>query len=129
MKEVARYNYQDVDGKTLFSKIRFEPGKNGRSKDFVIEGLTDDTERVLYNLPAVVAASTVVFVEGEKDCETLRDLGYVATTMFAGSSGRFDQSYAGILKDKNIILIPDAHEPGRKYAEVVQKGLAGYAKS
>jgi replicative DNA helicase len=128
MALVAKYDYKDKDGNILFSKSRFEPGPDGKKKTFAIEGLNEDTERVLYNLPEAVASDVVFFVEGESCVECLRDMGICAVTIFSGSSSSWSSSYSRILKDKEIYLIPDNDEPGKHFAETVSAGLAGYAK-
>jgi replicative DNA helicase len=74
---------------------------------------------VLYNLPEVIRASVVFVVEGEKDVETLRDVGLVATTN-VGGAGKFRQSYAKWFEGKTVYILPDNDEPGKKHAQDVK---------
>ena len=106
-KIVEIYNYVDQNGKYLYSKIRFEKDENGKKemlygvlnkeKDWFQYGLKG-IHKTLYNLPEIREAAaqkrTIYYVEGEKDVETLRGFGLIATT--AGSSGdwrRFFSKY------------------------------------
>jgi putative DNA primase/helicase len=105
---VATYDYVDEQGGVLFrvcrtaTKVffqqRFEGGK-------FINGL-EGTRKVIYNLPEVLKAPWVAFVEGEKDVESLEKIGIVATTS-PGGAGKWDDSYAQYLKDKRVAIIPD----------------------
>src|ERR1700727_34906 len=121
-KLVCSYKYTDSGGNLLFTKHRYDP------KSFSIEGLDNSKERVLYNLYEVVASDIVLFVEGERDVETLRNLGYVATSAFSGSNSPWLPSYSGILKDKTVYVFPDQDEAGKKYCNTIKEGLAGYSK-
>jgi predicted P-loop ATPase len=88
---------------------------------------------VLYRLPEVLAAQRVFIVEGEKDVETLRALGYVATTAAMGAKTQWAKEYAAMwqepLKNKDVVLLPDNDEPGRKHMHQAQKHLTGHAQS
>ena len=82
------YEYTDKDGNPLYRQIR----KNGQ-KDFCLQSYKNgswvngmkDVNRVLYNLPSVISgvekAKKIYWVEGEKDVETLKEKGLVATTI------------------------------------------------
>lgn len=84
------YIYTDKDGNSLYKqvKIQKEGGKSFYSYKYQegkwIKGIKD-VERVLYNLPAVISAvekaQKIYWVEGEKDVETLKEKGLVATTI------------------------------------------------
>lgn len=116
---VKSYDYTDENGRLLYQVCRYEP------KDFrqrrpdgkgnwidSIKGVTP----VLYNLPRVIEAvaeeRTVYLVEGEKDADTLNELGYVATTWAMGSSAWKDE-YAKWLRGASVTALPDNDEPGR----------------
>lgn len=114
----AIYVYYDEEGRPLYRKIRFEP------KDFVIERCVGnswrvglgDTRRVIYNLQEVLRSEEVWVVEGEKDVETLRHFGVVATTNPNGASERIGPEYVEPLKGKKVIVIPDQDEAGQRHA-------------
>ncbi|MFZ0643056.1 MAG: hypothetical protein WAM25_07825, partial [Candidatus Acidiferrales bacterium] len=137
-KPVAVYDYCDEASTLLFQVGRFERIKNGeREKTFRqrqpgrggrwnsnIEGV----RRVLYHLPDVLKAKSVVIVEGEKDCETARKMGLVATCN-AGGAGKWRDEYSEILRGKHVVKIADADVPGRKDAEQIAASLAGKVQS
>jgi hypothetical protein len=81
----------------------------------------------LYRLPDVVAAKSVLICEGEKDCETARALGLVATCN-PGGSGKWREEYSECLREKRVAIIADADEPGRKHASQVAASLSGKAE-
>jgi DNA primase len=70
----------------------------------------------------VVEAAVVFVVEGERDVETLREHGFVATCN-PGGAGKWRPEYADLLRGKTCIVIPDTDEPGRKHAEDVIRSL------
>ena len=127
---VAEYDYQDEKGEVLFQVVRYEPksfkqrrpdGKGGWHWN--LNGLC----RVLYRLPEVLTAEAVLVCEGEKDCETARALG-IAATCNAGGAGKWRGEYSESLRGKEITIIADADEPGRKHAQQVAASLAGKAE-
>lgn len=90
MSERTDYIYTDKKGIPLYRQTRIQNGKEKtfRSSKFVnnkwVSGLKG-VDRVLYNLPSVIKAvekaQKIYFVEGEKDVETLKEKGLVATTI------------------------------------------------
>jgi putative DNA primase/helicase len=131
---VARYNYADETGATLFQVIRFEP------KDFRqrrpdgnggwISNLKD-TRRVLYKLPelieAVASDRTVFIVEGEKDVRALWAIA-VPATCNAGGAGKWRDEYSEFLRGADVVIVPDNDPAGRDHSNQVAKSLAGIAK-
>jgi Protein of unknown function (DUF3631)/Toprim-like len=81
--------------------------------------------RTIYNLPNVSITADVIWTEGEKDAETAKTLGFTATT--AGGSTSWQERFSAYLMGKNIVIIADADEPGRKHARQVAKSLHGKA--
>jgi len=126
------YDYTDTDGNLLFQKLRFvdENGKKtfrqrrpvGNRWEYNLDGVT----QVLYHLPEVVEAvregKTVVVVEGEKDVETLRAMGRVATTM-PGGAGKWRPEHTEALRGGNIVVVADNDEPGKAHAIQVRDAL------
>ncbi len=118
----VEYKYTDASGVHVYSAIR-KPLPDGRKK-FVQKQANGEwsmagVSRVLYNLPEVIKASVVFVVEGEKDVETLRSVGLVATTN-VGGAGKFLQNYARYLEGKTVYIIPDNDEPGKQHAQDVR---------
>jgi putative DNA primase/helicase len=129
----ATYDYRDERRELLFQVVRFEP-KDFRprrpSGDGWIWNL-GDVRRVLYRLPDLLAAKPdepVFVVEGEKDVDTLVRLGLCATTS-PGGAGKWRPEYSKALDDRQVVILPDNDEPGRKHAADVTQALAGRAAS
>jgi hypothetical protein len=79
-------------------------------------------------LSDLLAAKGWIFVvEGEKDAENLRKIGFVATTN-AGGSGKWESSYSESLRGRSVVIVGDNDEPGRKHVEQVTAALHGVAK-
>jgi hypothetical protein len=126
---VARYLYTDEHGKTLFRVCRTASKKFFQERfegDAFKSGL-GDTRRVLYRLPELAKAKSVSVVEGEKDVETLRAVGLVATTNPMGA-GKWDDRYAEFLRGKRVAIIPDNDKPGRAHAQTVAKSILAVAE-
>lgn len=128
---VKRYAYQDANGSALFFKNRYEPKGFSICRPDGSGGFLNDmggVAPVLYRLPEVRAANEVWVVEGEKDADALADLGFVATTNF-DCAGKWSESYKDALRGKQVILIPDADDPGRKHVQKIAAALYGVAAS
>jgi hypothetical protein len=84
-----------------------------------------------YRLPEVLASikdgRPIFIVEGEKDVETLRSHGYVATCN-SGGAGKWTVEHAKWLKGADVGVIPDNDKPGLKHAELVKTSLVGIAE-
>lgn len=125
------YDYVDEDSELLFQVVRYDPKNFKQRKPDGNGGWVwnlNGVRKVLYHLPEVLKAESVLVCEGEKDVETLRALGLVATTN-PGGAGKWKDEYSEFLRGKNVIIIPDRDEPGRKHAEHVAASLAGKAAS
>ena len=113
---VAEYNYQDQDGNLLYQVLRYEP-KNFRARQMSDKGWVwclDGIRNVLYRLPEIVSRShdTIYYVEGEKDVETLRGHGLVATTHRGGANAFRPELLDCIPGKRRIVVVPDRDEPG-----------------
>lgn len=84
----------------------------------------------LYNLPALLASiGTVYLVEGEKDAETLASMGYTATTSPNGAGSAWRSEWNAPLAGRDVVVLADNDEAGRKHAERCAAGLRGSAAS
>lgn len=126
LKLVKTYNYTDENGEILFQKQRFvdESGKKTfRQRRQTPAGEwvynLDGVQPVLYNLPQVLQAKqngeVIWLVEGEKDADTLINLGCVATTM-PGGAGKWRDIHTQALAGAKVIIVADNDEVGRKHA-------------
>lgn len=122
---VAEYIYTNAAGNPLFRVTRHEPKDFRRWRPDGKGGWLAGTKgipEVLYRLREVVEAAVVFIVEGEKDVETLREHGFVATCN-PGGAGKWRPEFAEWLRGKTVIVVPDADEPGRKHAEDIIRSL------
>lgn len=128
---VAEYSYHDEAGRLVYQKVRYEPkgfrlrrpdGKGGWTWD--LKGAT----LVPYGLRESMAAPEILFVEGEKDVDNLRRLGFAATCGPHGS-GQWPDHFGPLFAGKAAILIADNDEPGRKHMKMVAANLKPHASS
>jgi putative DNA primase/helicase len=121
----VEYPYEDERGEVLFEVVRFEP-KSFRQRRPDRHGgwiwNVNGTRRALYRLPEVLAAESVLIVEGEKDVESARSLGLVATCN-PGGAGKWCEEYSETLRGKHVAIIADADQPGRKHAQQIAASL------
>jgi hypothetical protein len=133
---VATFTYLDRQGKPLYFKERLEPGRDGRKKEFRFyhkEGRKRVSgrgrEKVLYNLPALLKAKSVLFVEGEAKADLLKSWGLAATSLDSGSQSKLTKGMIQDLSGRRIVILPDNDDPGREYAAYLAATLHGKAES
>jgi hypothetical protein len=134
-REIATYGYVDEDGTLLYEVVRYDP-KNFKQRrpdgkgDWIWK--LDDTRRVLYRLPEVLAAveagERIYVVEGEKGVHALEKLGKVATCN-PGGAGKWRPEFSEFLRGAEVVIVADRDDTGRKHAEVVRAALDGVAAS
>jgi hypothetical protein len=128
----ATYDYVDSAGDVVYQNVRLEPksfrhrrpdGNGGWSWNL------GSTARVLYRLPQLLASeadeAVVYYVEGEKDADRLAEAGLVATT--AGGASDWRPEMAESLTGRDVVILPDNDEPGRKHARQVARAVAEVA--
>ena len=127
----AIYEYVNESRVLVYQVVRYEPktfrqkrpdGKGGWIWN--MEGI----ERVLFNLPDVLAATTVVICEGEKDCLTAGRFGFTATCN-VGGAGKWLSAYSSSLTRKDVIIFPDSDAVGRKHADDILASISDVANS
>lgn len=126
---INEYLYTDEHGVALFRVTRHSP------KDFRqwrpnggggwVLGI-GDIRRVLYHLPEVIEAAIVFVVEGEKDVESLRDMGFAATCCPMGA-GKWREDFNPFFSGKDVVVIPDRDKPGLEHGWAVMAGVKPYA--
>ena len=126
---VATYAYTDETGNLLYEVVRYQPKSFRQRRPDGNGGFTwnlNGARRVLYHLQDVIAAKSVIVVEGEKDVDGARAMGFTATCN-SGGAGKWDAPYSEVLRGKYVTIISDADAPGRKHAQSVSQALAGIA--
>ena len=132
-KIVATYDYCDAGGEVEFQVVRYDPKRflqrrpdgNG---DWIwsVKGC----KTLLYRLPELNAnpEATVYFCEGEKDADNAASRGLVATCSPTGAC-KFRKQHAEQLVGRDVVILPDNDEAGRRHVEKVATMLQGKAKS
>jgi 5S rRNA maturation endonuclease (ribonuclease M5) len=128
---VATYDYADEGGNLIFQCVRSKPkdfwqrrpdGKGGWINN--LQGV----RRVLYHLPQVLAEERVVVTEGEKDADTLAKLGLTTTTNMGGAK-KWRDEYSETLRGKDVIVMGDNDDDGRKHVAQVIGSLTRVART
>ena len=116
------YVYTDPTGAPVFRVVKLKDGEKKKSwverwdgKRWIRgKGCLDGLEqKPLYNLPEVLRSQQILLVEGEKDVESLRDLGLVATTNAFGARS-WQPYYNAYLAGKDILILADNDTPGKE---------------
>lgn len=136
----AIYHYVSINGGYAFTKIRLEGkkilygvlqnerftyGLQGRNRRelkgiYVPDGVQAINEAISEDKPIFIP-------EGEKDVNTLKSKGYTAITY--GGVNDWQQDFAVLFKNANVIILADNDEPGKHVASVIQRDLQRIAKS
>jgi len=111
------YDYHDADGALRYQVVRYpDKGFTQRRPDgkggwlYNLDGVT----RLLYRLPELLATgpdTPVYVVEGEKDVNTLRALGLVATTNSEGA-GKWRAECNRYFVGRQVAIVPDNDTAG-----------------
>ncbi|MBI3780106.1 MAG: hypothetical protein HY278_03480 [candidate division NC10 bacterium] len=127
---LTTYDFRDENGDLLYQEVRKpdkgfylrRPDGNGGW----IHNL-DGIRRVLYGLPELLnSTEPIIWVEGPKDVETLRKLGFTATTCANGANG-WQDDFARYFKGRHLMVLRDNDAQGIKLRDQVVRGSRGYA--
>lgn len=139
----ARYDYTDESGRYLFTKLRLEgihdPHNPDRTKSFICGVLDERTDTftptkgdrkpglygLQYFLKAIRQGWPVYYCEGEKDTNTLRDIGLPAIT--AGGAANWRPEFAKLFKGAQLTVLYDNDQPGAALRDKVLKDAKKYA--
>lgn len=130
---IEKYPYTDANGNDLCYNCRFELSDGGKTfRQCSANGLswkvTNIKTKMPYNLPKVIETETVFIVEGEKDVNSLEKLNLVGTCN-VGGAGNWTEDLNHHFKNKEVYLLPDNDEPGRKHIAKVYENLKDIAGS
>jgi hypothetical protein len=129
----AIYHYIDANGKP-FEVVRTRPkgfyqrqpdGKGGYINNLI--GLIPSLYHQDELRQAIDDSTAIYIVEGEKDVDRLRSLGVVATTNPMGA-GKWRDNYSEVLRDADLIIIPDNDKPGREHGNHIAQSCYAIAK-
>ncbi|WP_280264678.1 toprim domain-containing protein, partial [Nocardia wallacei] len=139
-RQVTTYPYVRADGTIAGEVIRREADfESGRDKSFSQRawnpqtGAWKDTgfDKIPYNLPdvldAVAEGRTIYLVEGEKDAESARRAGEVATTNAGGALSWTPEHAAWLDGAAEIVIVADRDSAGYRRADRVLSTLTGSA--
>lgn len=127
------WEYRSAEGQIAFSVYRFDTDKGKETRPVSYNPEKQDWQWRLppsplpiYRLDRITSDkdADVVVVEGEKtaDAATERFPDYICTTSASGSSNALKSDWSP-LYGRLVTLIPDADEPGTKYARTVAAEL------
>ena len=130
---VEKYPYKDAGGKVVYYSCRFEPdGKPKKFRQCDPTGLKwsvkDILPKVPYQLSKVLKAKTVFILNGEKACEAMNRINEIGTCCVAGE-GNWTSDLNLYFKGREIVLVPDNDETGRKHVQDVYENLKDIAAS
>ncbi len=135
-KPEAIYSYTDAFGKELFQVVRY-PGKRFTQRQPDGKGgwiyKTSDLKMILYRMPEVMTAKQVVICEGERDVDNLSAAlkgthPHLAVTTSPRGAGKWQDQFSVYFAGKQILILPDNDEAGRKHAETVAMSAYRYAQ-
>jgi hypothetical protein len=131
----AVYDYTDENGDLLFQALRFEPlnapkvfrqRTNPDQKKWSIKGVRIVPFRLPELLEDLAQERTIFVVEGEKDVNTLREMGFPATCNPMGA-GKWKATFNPLFKDVHVVICGDNDAPGRDHVRKVADNLYGVA--
>ncbi|MBF0344579.1 MAG: hypothetical protein HQL06_10160 [Nitrospirae bacterium] len=118
---IATFDYKDEDGQLLYQIVRYDPKSFAQRRpdsrggwQWGIAGV----RRVLYRLPELSKTTDVFIPEGEGCADILNELGLPATCNMMGA-GKWEHEYNTYITGKQVFLLPDNDDTGRK--DVVKK--------
>ena len=133
--KVGEYFYRRADGSVTMKVEKWVKQSTGQKEFYpyalingkYVKGYVGKLEAqdcVLYNLPDILKADIVYFTEGEKDADTLKELGIAGTTTPGGGRGlsgysKKNPNLFDPIKDKEIRIVSDNDEVGSEYIRQV----------
>lgn len=114
--------YYSINGKKNPIWQRYENGEYKSGLNGQKAGLYNITELILNQ------QDDIWIVEGEKDVDTLKVNGILAVSSPNGA-GYWKASYNQYFRKRNVIIVPDNDEQGRKHLEKVARNLKKTAKT
>lgn len=143
--KTGEYFYRRADGSVTMKVEKWVKQSTGQ-KEFYPYALIDGKyvkgyvgklkpeDCVLYNLPEVLKSEVVYFTEGEKDADTLKELGIAGTTTPGGGRGlkgyaKKNPNLFKPIKDKEIRIVSDNDDVGSEYIKQVVEQVKDIVKN
>ena len=134
------YDYQDSGGSLLYQVVRYY--KKGAKAFYMrrpdgnggwAKGL-GNVKPGLYKLPeltkAIIDGKTIFIAEGEKDVNSLVNLGLAATCNPGGAGPKkWRDSYTPFLAGAAVVILPDNDTEGKNHSVNIAKKLSKVARS
>jgi len=129
-REAARWEYRDAEGEPIGLVLRWD--REDGSKTIRPAWRFGDSwrqtypeARPIYGLDCLAESpeARVFVAEGEKCATMLSTLGLLATTSPAGSKAAARADWSP-LAGREVVVLPDADDAGREYAEAVRARMA-----
>ncbi|MCC8357182.1 MAG: AAA family ATPase [Oscillospiraceae bacterium] len=117
---VKKVKIREADGGKFFYWQHLENGRWARGRG---------SEAMLYCRTELAQEGLALLVEGEKDVDTLSDLGLCGVSLPDGAKSKWRPEYADALTGKICCILPDNDKPGREYAQMLASELSGRAES
>lgn len=141
-RTVNTYPYCDANGDPIFFVERRERDEDEKREKTFRQYRLDERGQKIWNLEGVArvpyrltelhaaidSGEVVLVVEGEKDVDNLRALGFAATTNAGGVAWHWNDDFVECFRDACVIVIADNDEVGRTAARTRAQKLLGIAK-
>ena len=126
------YYYKDSNNVEKYQVCRFYP-KTFRPRTKINGGYKiglHNVDPLPYNLPEITKRQNEVIyiVEGEKDADNLFKLGLLSTTN-SGGSNNWKKCLNIYFENRDVIIIPDCDDAGKKHLNTVYDNLKSIVKS
>lgn len=143
-KVLARYSYVDDSGRPIATKIRYQvklldpenpqgPWIYAKAFSWDMQQSVTGHKAPLYRLDDVAWARKhempIYFVEGEKDADTMHNLGHCATTSPNGARADLTEAHVASLTGIDVVIIADNDSAGRAHARHVYERIQPVATS
>ncbi len=132
-KEV--YEYRNKENLPYLLSLRKTDGQKGHPYAHMGDGKfrsgLNGKKAIPYRLPEVLRGiedgKKIYIPEGEKDVDTLRKYGLIATTNMGGANN-WKSCLNNYFKDARVVLLYDNDDAGRLLLKIKLRGLSGIAK-
>lgn len=125
--------YYDVQGNIFAKKVIYRKPDNSKTgiwqryEQGQYKKSLNGNKPPMYNLPLLASTRDgdyIFIVEGEKDADTLCSMKYIATTAPNGAGqAKIPDDCIEYFRGRDIVIMGDNDEPGRKYAEILYNTL------